>query len=71
MRSRSCAIRQFLPEVLSKLANEARRGGKVVHPTIWGDFEMPDGIGIYGGMAPMRPWRRMPQGPWPKASAKG
>lgn len=28
MRSRSCAIRQFLPGVLSKFANEARQGGK-------------------------------------------
>ena len=31
------------------------KGRIEVHPTIWGDFEMPDGIGIYGGMAPMRP----------------
>ena len=28
MRSRSCAIRQFLPEVLSIFAIEARREGK-------------------------------------------
>ena len=26
-----------------------------VHPTLGGDFEMPDGIAIYDGMAPMRP----------------
>ncbi len=34
-----------------------------VHPTIWGDFEMPDGIGIYGGMAPMRPFPRLDEAP--------
>ena len=34
-----------------------------VHPTIWGDFEMPDGIGIYGGMAPMRPIPGLPEAP--------
>ena len=42
-----------------------------VHPTILGDFEMPDGIAIYRGMAPMRPlptFREAPgQEPRPEA----
>ena len=40
-----------------------RSRGFMVHPTIWGDFEMPDGIGIYGGMAPMRPIPGLPEAP--------
>ncbi len=30
-----------------------RGAKKKVHPTTWGDSDMPDDIGIYKGMAPM------------------
>ena len=61
----SAGVAVFLGEGGLELAFELldSSGGFPVHPTIWGDFEMPDWIGIYEGMAPMRPLTGLEEAP--------